>query len=48
MLTHFYNVKQYLHLLPPNEELTEINKMIDYYAKLNHACYIKKIFSQIE
>ena len=29
MLTHFYNVKRYLHLLPPNEELTEINKMID-------------------
>ena len=49
ILTHFYNVKQYLHLLPLHEQMTEINKMIDYYSKLNHACYnVKKIFSQTE
>ena len=43
MLTQFYNVKQYLHLLPLHEQMTEINKMIDYYSKLNHACYnVKK------
>ena len=43
MLTHFYNVKQYLHLLPLHEQMTKINKMIDYYSKLNHACYnVKK------
>ena len=29
--------------------MAEINKMIDYYSKLNHAYYnVKKIFSQIE
>ena len=49
MLTHFYNVRQYLHLLPLHEQMAEINKMIDYYSKLNHACYnVKKRFSQIE
>ena len=35
----FYNIKQYLHLLPVHEQMAEINKMIDYYSKLNHACY---------
>ena len=49
MLTHFYNVKQYLHLLPLHEQMTEINKLIDYYSNLNRACYnVKKRFSQIE
>ena len=29
--------------------MTEIIKMIDYYSKLNHACYnVKKKFIQIE
>ena len=29
--------------------MAEINKMIDYYSKLNHACCnVKKRFSQIE
>ena len=45
----FYNIKQYLHLLPVHEQMAEINKMIDFYSKLNLACYnVKKRFRQIE
>ena len=45
----FYNIKQYLHLLPVHEQMAEIKKMIDFYSKLNLACYnVKKRFRQIE
>ena len=33
----FINVQQYIHLLPLNEKLVEINNMVKYYSKNRHS-----------
>ena len=37
MHNYFINVQQYIHLLPLNEQLVEINNMIKYYSKERHS-----------
>lgn len=39
MYDYFMNVKHYIHLLPLDEQITQINNMIRHYSKKNHACY---------
>ena len=34
MLNYFKNVRQYLHLSLLHEQMTEINKMVDYYSNI--------------
>ena len=36
LLNHFKNVKTYIHLLPIQEQLAEVNKMIDYFSNYYH------------
>ena len=35
----FINVQQYIHLLPLNEKLVEINNMVKYYSKNRHSLH---------
>ena len=37
MHDYFINVQQYIHLLPLNEKLVEINNMVKYYSKDRHS-----------
>ena len=39
MNTYFVNLSQYIHLLPLDEQISEIDRMIKHYSKKNHPCY---------
>ena len=46
VLDNFRNVKEYISLLPLQEQIKEINKMIEYHTNYNHPrVQIKKIYN---
>ena len=49
LLNHFKNVKTYIHSLPIQEQLAEVNKMIDYFSNYYHVwTNVKQQYAMIE
>ena len=45
---YYTNLMKYVHLLPLNKQITELNNMVDFYTNLKYQCsYVKLKYAAI-
>ena len=45
---YYTNLMKYVHLLPLNKKITELNNMVDFYTNLKYQCsYVKLKYAAI-
>ena len=46
---YYTNLMKYVHLLPLNKKITELNNMVDFYTNLKYQCsYVKLKYAAIK